>query len=357
MNDIRSESLSEETYLVTNIQRYSINDGPGIRTTIFLKGCPLHCAWCHNPENIHPYQEFFYNSDKCVRCGRCAEVCPQQAVTPPRERRFKTRPDPPLRSLNVSPSEGDAAVAELAEETVEFDFPKFDRDKCDRCFLCVDACEHGALYLASRPMTIDEMYREAKSDELFYESSGGGITLSGSEPLLHPDVIISLFKRARQDGIHTVLDTTAYAKWETIERVLPYVDLFLLDIKAMDDRKHKKWTGVSNRLILENARKLARAGADMRLRMVIVHNVNYWEPDHARQVVKFAGELGKSVSGIDIIPYHNFAEIKYERLGLKYVFKGFPNLFNEDVEDYRKIVAENGQWNSTVGGLMGAGKK
>jgi len=344
------ESVGDRQYLVTNIQRYSINDGPGIRTTIFLKSCPLRCAWCHNPENINPHQEFFYNSEKCFLCGQCASVCPEKAITPPRERRYKTRPDPPLRTLDLTGPE--FIVSEVSEETVETDFPKFDRGKCSHCFACVNACEHGALYLTAKLMTVEEMYHEVKHDELFYQFSGGGVTLSGGEPLLHPDAAVGLFSRARQDGIHTVLDTSGYARWEAFERVLPHVDLVLLDIKSIDDRKHQKWTGVSNRLILENARKMALYGANMRLRVVVVHNANYWEPDHAREIVRFAEELGPSVSGIDIIPYHNFAEAKYERLGLTYFFKGFPNLFREDVEDYRRIISESGRWETTVGGLM-----
>jgi pyruvate formate lyase activating enzyme len=188
---------------------------------------------------------------------------------------------------------------------------------------------------------------------MFYDRSGGGMTISGGEPLMQPHVTRELFKRAHQDDIHTALDTTGLAKWETIESILPFVDLVLFDIKTLDDVKHRKWTGVSNRLILENVKKIADFGTKIRLRCVIVHDVNYWDLDHARRVVAFANTIGDAVAGIDIMPYHNFADKKYEKLDRKHFFKGFPNIFREDVEDYRRLIEENGRWKPTIGGLLG----
>ena len=359
------------SFLVTNIQRYSVNDGPGIRTTVFLKGCPLSCAWCHNPESINPHQEFFFDEEKCVRCGACASICPENAISPPVERKRVKDPEvKPIisssRSIVAEINNGTFGSESLFSnaqrntsrmsmaadiEEIEMSTPVFDREKCTNCMQCVAACQHGALYPASRRRTLDEVYEEVLADQLFYETSGGGMTISGGEPLLQPSVTRALLKRARADGIHTALDTTGFTKWETIERVLPDVDLVLFDVKVLDDVKHKKWTGVSNTLILENLKKIAATGTPIRLRCVIVHNVNFWELNHPRAIVDLAKSLGKSVVGIDIMPYHNFAEKKYERIGRKYVFKGFPNLFNEDVEEYRKIIAANGPWQPTVGGL------
>jgi pyruvate formate lyase activating enzyme len=340
---------ADDGFLVTSIQRYSINDGPGIRTTVFLKGCPLRCSWCHNPEAINPYQEFYHNTDKCVRCGDCVKICPENAITPPREQKISRKKNLAEYRMAV---ENDA---DASYET-EIDPPKIDRKRCTRCMACVNVCRYDALNPVSQLMTIDEIYREVKSDEVFYQHSGGGMTLSGGEPLIHLDATLPLLKRARADGLNTCLDTTGYAPWENIEQVLDDVDLFLYDIKVMDDEKHRKWTGVSNRLILENARRLVKAGAKIRIRSVIIHDVNYWDLNHARNILAFAKELGAGVDGIDILPYHNFAESKYTRLGRDNYFKGFSNINKEDIADYDAIIASDGTWKPTVGGMIGVAK-
>ncbi|MGB5159204.1 glycyl-radical enzyme activating protein [Desulfobacterium sp. N47] len=323
----------EESFLVTNIQRFSLNDGPGIRTTIFLKGCLLNCAWCHNPECINFQEELFHHADKCVRCGTCVAACPEKAIAPPGKRTEKCTED--LR--DVKP-------------------PIIDRSKCTLCMKCVDVCPQNAITRVSSVMTLDEAFSEIKSDDVFYRSSGGGMTLSGGEPLLHPKTALALLRLAKENSIHTAVDTSGFLDWELFERVLPYVDLFLFDIKVMDEKKHLKWTGKSNRLIFENAKKLAKNRANIRLRLPVVHDVNFYAPEYAEQVLKFAEELGGAVSGIDVLPYHNFAEKKYDQLGRNYFFKGFPNLNEEDVAEYGEILRGKGNapWEVTIGGIQKA---
>lgn len=352
------EISPQDCFLVTNIQRFSVNDGPGIRTTVFLKGCPLRCAWCHNPETHHPYQEFYFDSDKCKRCGTCVEACPEQAIIPPRVVPGAKPPENTFYSAIgqaiIPPGAHHKDVNDLPNDII--DPPRFERDKCTRCMKCVEACRNGALSLVARPMTVPDVIAELKKDDLFYRTSGGGITLSGGEPMVQPDVTLTLLKRAKEEGFHTTLDTTGLVPWDIIEQIVPFVDLFLFDLKVLDDVKHKKWTGVSNKLIIENVRRLAKLPTRIRLRSIVIHNVNYWDLSHAKSIAQFAQSLGRSVTGIDLIPFHNFGETKYERLGIKYAFKGFPNLYPEDVADYKEVFMANCDWEPTIGGLIGREK-
>ena len=333
-----------ETFLVTKIQRFSVNDGPGMRTTIFLKGCPLHCSWCHNPECINSYEEIFHHTDKCTRCGACSKVCPEEAITLP----DGTALDIELNECSPGLDNSDSALKAYHEIRPA----KIDRDKCTRCMKCVNACNFDAIERVGKSMTVDQVLTEVVSDFPFYKSSGGGMTVSGGEPFLHPEVTIALLKGAKERGIHTALDTSGFARWGTIKKVLEYVDVVLFDIKSIDDEKHIHWTGVSNKLILRNLKKMVEHGADIRLRFPIVHNVNYWDLEYMRKVVELTREFGNSISGIDIMPFHNFAQKKYNDLCLYYIFKDFPDIQKEDLEGYCKILNVNKylNWQVTIGG-------
>src|SRR5512136_235019 len=206
--------------IIFNIQGYCIHDGPGIRTSVFLKGCPLRCLWCQNPESHSYYPELLFAEEKCAGCGECVRVCPEKAV------RMRGK----------------------ASQT--------DRRLCKSAGLCVDACPNEARAVIGRRATTDEVFKEIAADSLFYQESGGGVTLSGGEPLAQPEFAAGILKKCREAGFHTALDTCGYASWTVAREVLRHVDLVLYDFKHMDPAIHRKYTGVSNELILQNAEKI-----------------------------------------------------------------------------------------------------
>lgn len=264
--------------IVFDIQKFSIHDGPGIRTTVFLKGCPLRCVWCHNPESWRPEPELLFTAARCTGCRRCAEVCP---------------------------AGGHAFTAEGRHE--------LDRAACVRCGKCVEQCPAEALELCGRSLTVEEVMTEVRKDRVFYENSGGGMTLSGGEPMMRPEFTFALLDAAKKEGIHTALESCGFAPREEFERILPVTDLFLFDIKTMDEAKHLRLTGRDNRLILSNLEFLSGAGAEIVLRCPLVPGLNDTPGELAR-----IGELAErlsGVTGIDVEPYHPLGVSKAERLG------------------------------------------
>lgn len=271
--------MSNEKRTVFNIQRFCINDGPGIRTTVFLKGCMLNCIWCHNPESKSPHPQLMLHTSKCVGCGECISACP--------------------RALHVF-EDGRHLI---------------NRDPCVACGSCADACV-GALELCGEDMTAEEIIAQVMKDKSFYRSSGGGMTLSGGDPLFSPAFTLELLKKAKEQGLHTCIETCGYAKWADIEALLPYVDIFLWDVKESDESRHKEYTGVSNRLILENLHQLNEAGARIILRCPIIPGYNDRE-EH----LLFLGNLAEKLEGVekvDVEPYHPMGSSKSEELGQKY---------------------------------------
>ncbi len=267
------------TGMVFNIQRYSIHDGPGIRTTVFLKGCPLACAWCHNPESLRSQPEVVFRPERCLKCGWCVPACPRQALS------------------------------------LGSDGWRRESSRCDGCGACAAVCPAEAVEVIGRRLTVAEVLAEVEKDRVFYGESGGGITVSGGEPLAQPDFLASLLAASRSRGLHTVVDTSGYALWPVLERILPDTSLFLYDLKHLDEAEHRRWTGVSNGLILENLSRLAGTGAAVEIRMPVIPGVNDSD-DHIDRLGRRVAELG--LKRLHLLPYHQTAIGKYERFGYVY---------------------------------------
>jgi pyruvate formate lyase activating enzyme len=266
--------------IVFDIRRFSIHDGPGIRTTVFLKGCPLECAWCHNPEGQSTEPELIVRPSRCLRCGACVEACPEDAIG------------------------------------MSADGPCTDRTRCEQCGICVDACFSGAREMAGRELTVAQVMAEIERDRPFYDESGGGATFSGGEPLLQPEYLLGLLTACKAREIHTVLDTCGYAPWAALDRVRPYVDLFLYDIKSLDDGQHRALTGVSNRSILDNLRALSEHGHSIVLRMPVIPGINDSAGD-LRALGALAAGLPSAVR-VELLPYHRIGVEKYGRMAREY---------------------------------------
>lgn len=268
-----------ETAVVTNIQGYSIHDGNGIRTVVFLKGCPLRCKWCANPENLNAEVQVGFIKNLCTNCGRCAKACTRGAIRPGN------------------------------------DVYRIDREKCDNCGACVDACYYDALVLYGVERTAEEVYATVCRDKMFYDSSNGGVTLSGGEPLSYPDFAYRLCSLCHEGGISTCIETCGFAPRATFEKMLPVVDQFYYDLKLMDRSAHRKYTGVDNTSILDNARYLVSHGAHVLFRQPLIPGVNDGEANiHA--TAAFMKSLGEGGMNIQLMPYHRMGQSKYEALGL-----------------------------------------
>lgn len=295
--------MRDKKGLIFNIQRFSLHDGPGIRSTVFTKGCPLRCRWCGNPESWNPYPEIMTHDRKCVRCGKCEQVCPVGAIT-------------------VSPE---------ARE--------IDRARCNLCLECAGVCPSEAITVSGRYVSIDEVTTEVESDRLFYEHSGGGVTVSGGEPLLQWEFVSELLKVCKERGLHTALDTAGYSSWHIIERVLEYVDLVLFDIKHMDPGKHRKGTSKSNSLILRNAQRIAAKKVRLWLRVPLIPGYN----DSKEDIEKVA-RLGLKIGAekVSILPFHGFGIPKYEQLGRRYTFEQVESPDDEHIQRVRESIVALG---------------
>ncbi|POP46274.1 glycyl-radical enzyme activating protein [Superficieibacter electus] len=285
-----------------NIQRYSLHDGPGIRTIPFFKGCPLACKWCSNPESQRPQPELIYKKNDCIRCGKCIEVCPQNALSP--------------------------------------DNPYFvDRERCVQCGECTKVCPTQALEMKGKRMTVNEVIRELQKEENLFRRSGGGVTLSGGEPLAQPEFARELLKACKAKGWHTAIETTGFTTKEVVEDVFPWIDLALTDIKAINPTVHEQNTGVNNSRILENLLRISFI-TKVIVRIPLVPGVNDNE-EEIRSIAEFA-KLMSGVDTIHLLPYHTFGENKYTLLGRIYPMGDTPSLAENKIEKLKKIIESMG---------------
>jgi pyruvate formate lyase activating enzyme len=268
--------------MIFDIKKYATDDGPGIRTTVFLKGCPLRCWWCHNPEGQTPTLELMYRRQKCNSCSECEKVCPREAI---------------------------------AHVTKQI---SINRKRCNPCGECSQKCPTNALTIIGKETNVEEVMKEIDKDMVFYEESKGGITVSGGEPLTQIDFLNVLLEKCKERNIHTAVDTCGYAPKEAFDKVSDKVDLFLFDIKLMDNKKHMKYTGVSNKLILENFTKLAENGNDLLVRFPIIPDINDDE-DNVTKTAEFM--LSHGIENISLLSYHRAGIVKYRSLGKAYRMK------------------------------------
>ena len=300
--------------LVTNIQRYSIHDGDGIRTSVFFKGCPLKCVWCHNPETQSFKKQILTNQEKCTGCGACAEACPEHAV---------------------SMVNGKAVT---------------DHDKCTGCGSCVTHCLLNLREAAGREYTIKELMKELKKDEMFYEQSGGGVTLSGGEVMvMDMDYIEALTKKLHDQGFNVTIDTCGYAPYENYKRILPYVDTFLYDIKAIDNEVHKKYIGVDNKLILDNLEKLSADGARIYIRIPTVKGVNA-DDESMQAVIDWLTAHNINAAQVNLLPYHNTGSSKYARMEGVYKGEDLQTPDKNEMKHLAQLFKNAGFQNTKIGG-------
>jgi len=292
------------TGIIFDIKRYAIHDGPGIRTTLFLKGCPLNCRWCHNPEGIGKDPQVVYRKAKCIGCRACIEACPEHA-------------------LSLKP---DGIVTDVR--------------RCKNCGACVEACPSGAREQVGKIETVQSVLDIIKKDVPFYDSSGGGVTFSGGEPLMQVEFLLDLLKKCGREEIHRAVDTAGFADTETLMRVARHTDLFLFDLKFMNPEKHRLYTGVSNEQILKNLESLALHGSEIIVRIPLIPGIND-DDDNIESTGTFLHHLPQ-IKTVHILPYHDFQKSKYEKFEINYSAETVMPSSPDRVQEIKARLAGNG---------------
>jgi pyruvate formate lyase activating enzyme len=293
------------TGLVLRIERSSIHDGQGLRTVIFLKGCPLRCIWCSTPESQNYRPELGYARNRCRGCGTCVQICPVGAL---------------------EPTEEDGRI-------------RVDRSKCRGCFACAAECPTGALKNYGTPMSVKDVVAEISRDEVFFFHSGGGVTISGGEPLSQPNFTAAVLKECKRLGIHTAIETCLFAPWNSVELVLPWLDVLYTDIKVMDSGLHRQWTGTDNTLILENLKRIDRSAypVEIIVRIPLIPGVTDTDKNLS-DTVEFLCSI-KKLKDIELLPYHRLGTDTYMHLGREYLLKDLVPPSQEKVLERRRYLA------------------
>ena len=292
-------NVIERKAFIFNKQKYNMYDGPGVRTLVFFKGCPLRCKWCSNPEGLERKYQIMFKPTTCVSCGSCVPVCPQK-----------------IHSISSSGEH-------IIDRSID----------CIGCGQCVEACVPDALKVAGEQVPISELLEYVEQDRAFYDQSGGGVTLGGGEVTAQPEAAINLLQACKQEGLHTAIETCGYTKKETILRFAEYVDLFLFDLKHIDPDRHFELTGVRNEMILENLEELIMKRNHVKVRMPMLKGINDSEAE-IRGVIEFLKPFRefKNFEGIDLLPYHKLGVNKYVQLGMDYPIEGDPSLDDADLD-------------------------
>lgn len=286
--------------IIFDIKRYAINDGPGIRTAVFLKGCPLDCWWCHNPEGQSGQPQLMFRSNRCISSKACMEICPRGAIT-----------------------WNEGSITNWEE--------------CDDCGKCAEVCFAGAREIVGRNMTVNQLMAEIERDIPFYDQSGGGVTFTGGEPMYQREFLEEALLTCKEQQIHTTVDTSGYTSWENFRNTLSLVDLFLYDLKLMDAGKHIKYTSVSNRLILSNLQKLSREGAHIIVRIPLIPGIND-DDENLEQAGSFLAEL-PDLDGVEVMPYHEIGMAKYRALGINYRLVNTMAPTNEQIVEVEELLS------------------
>ena len=300
--------------LITNIQKFSIHDGDGIRTSVFFKGCPLKCEWCHNPETQRFNKEMQCDGTKCAGCGTCAKICPNGAIT------------------------------------MENGKPVWSSEKCTFCGKCVNFCPAGIREIIGNEYMVKELVKELMKDQMFYEESGGGVTLSGGEVMaMDLEYILAIAKELKRQDVTLTIDTCGYVPYEKFQAILPYVNTFLYDVKVMDPELHKKYIGVDNQLILDNLARLAADGARIYIRIPTVKEVNGNE-ENMKETIRFLKEHDIHPAQINLLPYHDTGSGKYSKLDMEYKGTDLHAPEKEEMESFVRLFVESGFQNTKIRG-------